>query len=271
MAQGTVTIITPVYNGLAYVETAWQSLLAQTHTQWEWLVVDNASTDAGMERLRALVCGDPRVRFLCEPLKGTGNARNAALPHIRGEVVAFLDIDDRLPAHSLSSRYQLLQDHPEWQVVDGTVRVMDVGLQETKRIWTPDFSGPVWPELLQLSDTCFFVITWMFRSEVLEDVCFSAAMTHGEDLLFCLSIGQVNYVYTPETELGYRTGHSSLMCALAGLEPGYREEVRWVSAHPDTTLEQRAFFRAKVRSVMVKSWLKRGNIWSALRCKLESW
>ena len=82
MAQGTVTIITPVYNGLAYVETAWQSLLAQTHTQWEWLVVDNASTDAGMERLRALVCGDPRVRFLCEPLKGTGNARNAALPPI---------------------------------------------------------------------------------------------------------------------------------------------------------------------------------------------
>ena len=271
MAQGTVTIITPVYNGLAYVETAWQSLLAQTHTQWEWLVVDNASTDAGMERLRALVCGDPRVRFLYEPLKGTGNARNAALPHIRGEVVAFLDIDDRLPAHSLSSRYQLLQDHPEWQVVDGTVRVMDVGLQETKRIWTPDFSGPVWPELLQLTDTCFFGITWMFRSEVLEDVCFSAAMTHCEDLLFCLSIGQVNYGYTPETVLDYRTGHSSLMCDLDGLETGYREVVRWVSAHPDTTLEQRAFFRAKVRSVMVKSWLKRGNIWSALRCKLGSW
>ncbi|MGC6532702.1 MAG: glycosyltransferase family 2 protein [Flavobacteriales bacterium] len=271
MVQGTVTIITPVYNGLAYVEAAWQSLLAQTHTQWEWLVVDNASTDAGMERLRTLVCGDPRVRFLYEPLKGSGNARNAALPHIKGEVVAFLDIDDRLPAHSLSSRYAQLQAHPEWQVVDGTVRVMDADLQETKRTWTPDFTGPVWPELLQLSDACFFGITWMFRREVLEDVRFSDTMTHCEDLLFCLSVGQVNYGYTPDAVLDYRTGQGSLMRDLDGLEAGYRKVVRWVTTHPDTTSEQRAFFRGKVRSVMVKSWLKRGNIWSALRCAMRSW
>lgn len=271
MAEGIITVITPVFNGLNYVDAAWQSLLVQTHTKWEWFVVDNASTDDGIAKLRTLVDGDSRVRFFYEPRRGTGNARNAALPHIRGEAVAFFDIDDRLPPDSLASRFAQLQSHPEWQVVDGSVRVMDAGLQETKRTWTPDFSGPVWPELLQLSDTCFFGITWMFRSEVLEDMRFSDTMTHCEDLLFCLSIGQVNYGYTPETVLDYRTGHSSLMCDLDGLESGYREVVRWVCAHPEITLEQRAFFKAKVRSVMVKSWLKRGNVWSALRCALRLW
>ena len=78
MAEGIITVITPVFNGLNYVDTAWQSLLAQTHTKWEWFVVDNASTDDGIAKLRTLVDGDSRVRFFYEPRRGTGNARACA-------------------------------------------------------------------------------------------------------------------------------------------------------------------------------------------------
>ncbi|MGB0137722.1 MAG: glycosyltransferase family 2 protein [Flavobacteriales bacterium] len=271
MAEGIITVITPVFNGLNYVDTAWQSLLAQTHTKWEWFVVDNASTDDGIAKLRTLVDGDSRVRFFYEPRRGTGNARNAALPHIRGEAVAFFDIDDRLPPDSLASRFAQLQSHPEWDVVDGAVRVMDAHLQEVKRTWAPSFTGPVWPELLQLSGTCFFGPTWMLRREAVQDVRFSDTLTHCEDLLFCLSVGQVTYGYTDTTVLDYRTGHGSLMGNLEGLEHGYREVLGWVNAHPDVTPEQRTLFTSKVRSVMVKSWLKRGNVWSALRCALRRW
>ena len=89
----SATIITPLHNGEAFVAAAIRSVLAQTFTDFEMLVVDNQSTDAGPDIVRSF--DDPRVRLLSNPdHRGPASTRNVALAASRGRYIAFLDADD---------------------------------------------------------------------------------------------------------------------------------------------------------------------------------
>jgi hypothetical protein len=105
-----VSVVIPTYQRRKYVGRAVRSVLAQRFTDWELIVVDDGSTDGTQEALRAF---QPRLRYLWQENKGASAARNAALGLARGEIVAFLDSDDRwLPDH-LETLVAMLARHPE--------------------------------------------------------------------------------------------------------------------------------------------------------------
>lgn len=88
-----VSVVIPAFNRAATIRGAIESVLAQSFTDLELLVVDDASTDATAERVRAIA--DPRVRMLANPRNmGAGAARNTGLRAARGDWVAFQDSDD---------------------------------------------------------------------------------------------------------------------------------------------------------------------------------
>ncbi|KUG23930.1 glycosyltransferase [hydrocarbon metagenome] len=88
-----LTVITPVYNGADFVERCYNNLLAQTFTDWEWVVVDDGSTDDTAKHVRMI--DDDRVRLISyTPNKGRGHARNLAVNESRGEWVVIWDVDD---------------------------------------------------------------------------------------------------------------------------------------------------------------------------------
>ncbi len=91
-----VSIITPAFNAAETVKQAIDSVSAQTYLNWELLVVDDASTDSTADIVRECASHDSRIRLITlDTNTGTpGRAKNAALPHVRGELVAFLDSDD---------------------------------------------------------------------------------------------------------------------------------------------------------------------------------
>ncbi len=91
----TVSILLPAYNARAIVERAIDSVLAQTHRDWELIVVDDASSDGTAEAIMARYAGEPRVRVLKAPSNGgPARARNQALQDARGQWVALIDADD---------------------------------------------------------------------------------------------------------------------------------------------------------------------------------
>jgi len=91
--QSMLTVITPVYNGADFVERCYNNLLAQTFTDWEWVVVDDGSTDDTAKHVRMI--DDDRVRLISyTPNKGRGHARNLAVNESRGEWVVIWDVDD---------------------------------------------------------------------------------------------------------------------------------------------------------------------------------
>jgi len=98
MKDGVVSIMMPAYNAERYIAQAIESVLAQSYTQWELVIVNDGSTDRTADI--AAQYDDPRIRNTHQANAGEAAARNTALQHMQGEFVAFLDSDDfYLPDH----------------------------------------------------------------------------------------------------------------------------------------------------------------------------
>jgi teichuronic acid biosynthesis glycosyltransferase TuaG len=93
--DGLVSVVTPAHNAEAYLATMIESVVAQTHSDWELIVVDDASTDATPEIVEAYADSDSRIRLVrLAERSGPAMARNTALDRARGRFIAFLDSDD---------------------------------------------------------------------------------------------------------------------------------------------------------------------------------
>jgi hypothetical protein len=108
-----ISVVIPVYNGEEFVADAIDSVLAQKDAAFELIVVDDGSTDATPAILARYANA---IAVHRQPNCGEGAARNAALPHLRGELVLFLDADDMLPADYLNHFAAAAHEAPEIDV-----------------------------------------------------------------------------------------------------------------------------------------------------------
>lgn len=110
MNKPTVSVIMPAYNAGAYIEEAVESVMAQTVTDWELLVLDDGSADDTCAQVEKLAEEDPRVRLLRnESNMGAANTRNRGFDLCHGRFVALLDSDDRWHPKKLETQLALLQ------------------------------------------------------------------------------------------------------------------------------------------------------------------
>jgi glycosyltransferase involved in cell wall biosynthesis len=133
----TVSVVVPFRNAQRFLTEAVASVQRQTRSDWELLLVDDGSTDAGGELAVAAARADPRIRALHRP-QGAGPsaaaARNLGIGAARGEFVAFLDADDVFEPGNLESRLDGFATHPEVRVVYGPTRWWHPGAEH--RDWT---------------------------------------------------------------------------------------------------------------------------------------
>lgn len=260
-----VSIVMPAYNAEPFIADAIRSVLAQDHTNWELVIVNDASTDGTAREIERFT--DPRIHvFHMEKNGGIGRSRNVALEHIAGSFLCTLDSDDVLPPNSISSRLELMEREPDVDFADGVVKVYDRGLNNIMRSFTPTFEGEPLAELLALKGTCFFGPSWMIRRNAAEHVVFNTDISHAEDLLFYLSIAKGHkYKAVNETVLNYRVTGTSAMSNLEGLCRSYKYIARWLQEHPNlATREQARHFSRRSRSIMFKTFLKARRPWDAL-------
>lgn len=261
-----MSIIMPAYNSGIFISEAISSVIAQEYRNWELIVVNDASTDDTRAVIESF--HDPRITVFDQTAnRGIGHSRNVALEHVKGSLLCTFDSDDILPPRSLSARVALMQRRPEVDVVDGRVLVFDRDLGKVLRTFVPSFEGEPLDELLALTGNCYFGPSWMIRWRPEEHIRFNTSVTHGEDLIFYLSLAKGrHYAAVEETILHYRVTGFSAMSKLDGLDRSYRDIVDWLSTRPDlASTVQLEHFRKRTRRIMFKTWLKAGNPWSALR------
>jgi len=125
MTAPRVSVIMPAYNRAAYLREAIDSVLAQTWTDFELIVVDDGSTD----ETPAVVAGvaDPRVRDLRRDRRGVSAAVNCGLRAARGEYVSRLDSDDVWLPEMLQTLVEVLDCRPQVGVAYARGQAMDAG------------------------------------------------------------------------------------------------------------------------------------------------
>lgn len=109
MQTVTVSVIMPAHNRETFIRDSIDSVLAQTFTDFELIVVDDGSTDTTAAIVKSYT--DPRIRLIRQPNQGVSVARNTGLEAAQGEFITFLDSDDLYYPEFLKTLYHLMQSN----------------------------------------------------------------------------------------------------------------------------------------------------------------
>lgn len=141
-ADLAISVVMPTRDRCGLLPAAISSVQAQSHPNWELLVVDDGSADATSAVLRSIE--DPRVRVLHGPGRGVSAARNVALEAAHGDVIAYLDDDNRFDPDWLKAVAITFAAHPHARVCYGARLVDDQG-----RLLAGASSGRPWVHFLK--------------------------------------------------------------------------------------------------------------------------
>ncbi len=154
--ESLVSIMMPCFNAEQTLPMAVASLRAQSHENWEAVVVDDGSSDGTWDTLHDF--GEPRLRLeRFDANRGRGAARQRCLEMARGEFLSFLDADDWLFPDKLAHQATLMRDHPALTVLSGACVITDAqaeavgltrtGLSSGQDFMTGQFTRPGPPPL----------------------------------------------------------------------------------------------------------------------------
>jgi glycosyltransferase involved in cell wall biosynthesis len=207
-AAPAISVLLPVYNGEAWIATAIESLLAQTFTRFELIVLDDGSTDATRERVRAF--RDPRIELVAGARRGLVATLNAGLARAQAPLVARQDADDLSHPRRLELQVQHLEQHPEVALVGTEGRVLDEGKRPRRRVRLPREHGSI--RWFQLFDNAFIHTSVLFRRDVVRDALGGYAdVPHCEDFELWSRVAAIHPVGNLSRPLVFRRVHGQAM------------------------------------------------------------
>ena len=141
-----VSVVIPAYNAMTYLPKTLDSVLQQTFTDFEVLIVNDGSTDSIMAWFTTV--GDDRVRLISQANQGLPGARNTGITEAQGEHIAFIDADDLWEPTKLEKQVQCLDAKPEVGLVYAWTLLIDQHGNSTGTVTAAQVEGHVWEKLL---------------------------------------------------------------------------------------------------------------------------
>jgi glycosyltransferase involved in cell wall biosynthesis len=124
-----------VYNGEPYLREAVESILAQTYSDYEFIIIDDGSTDNGVEIVRSY--RDPRIRFVQQENRGLSAGLNRGIGLSTGEYIARMDADDISEPSRLVRQVQHMDDNPSCVLVGTGTLIIDADGQPLRKLEMP--------------------------------------------------------------------------------------------------------------------------------------
>lgn len=178
-----VSVIVPVYNTEKYIHRCVDSLIHQTYSNLEIILVDDGSTDASGKICDDYGIQDTRVKVIHQQNGGQGTARNAGLDVAKGDYIAFVDSDDYVAVYM----YEMVTDIFKRKKADIVCFKLHAGTEEGFIFPEKDDSVEVTEGikfLRNLYDIKDFdsIVLKVYRKELFDDIRFSDGRTMGEDV-----------------------------------------------------------------------------------------
>lgn len=118
-----ITILMPVYNAELYLRQAVDSILNQTLTDFEFLIINDGSTDSSLEILNSYT--DSRIRIINQENVGVAKALNTGLDHAKGKYIVRMDADDISYPERVEVLYRFMLENPEYIGVGSNINWID--------------------------------------------------------------------------------------------------------------------------------------------------
>jgi len=144
-----ISVLTASYNYARYIGETIESVLAQTFTDWEMIIVDDGSSDNSLEVIQSYAEKDSRIKVFTHPdgkNHGLSATLQLGLEKARGEWIAFLESDDQFTPTSLEEKYAVVQEHPEVVLVFTDVEfVGENGYERLRDFFHDRNRSLIWP------------------------------------------------------------------------------------------------------------------------------
>lgn len=184
-----VSVVIPAYNVAPWIVETIRSVERQTFTDFECLIVDDASTDATCDLLAPWLEKDPRFRLIRkEKNEGQGAARNDGTAVARGEYIAFLDSDDVWHPEFLSRLLSLIAANEAWLAYSKFALFLDGSNIRKPLAWDNLLrTGNIWWDMLMTTE--FHLCSWLGRADIVRAAGpFDATMRAAQDRDFLLRL-----------------------------------------------------------------------------------
>lgn len=212
MPKPKVSIILPVYNAAAYIAGAISSVLCQTFTDFELIIINDGSTDNSLEIIRGFT--DNRIKVIDNgENRGLQLTLNKGLETAEAEYIARIDADDEwIDAKKLQEQVNFLDQNGDCVLIGTAASVIDGVGREIYKVFLPETDREIREKMLRANQ--FFHSSVMMRRAALEKVGFygvSDNLRHVEDYDLWLRLGRIGSLYNlPLVALRYRDISSSV-------------------------------------------------------------
>jgi glycosyltransferase involved in cell wall biosynthesis len=125
MTNPTVSVVMSVFNGEPYLHEALESILNQTFRDFEFIIINDGSTDGSATVLESYRKSDSRLRVYHQENRGVGESLNRGCGLAQGKYIARMDADDIATSGRLMRQVEFMEGHPEVDVVGGAVEFID--------------------------------------------------------------------------------------------------------------------------------------------------
>lgn len=243
-----ISVVIPAYNVEQTIIETVESVLQQTFTDFEIIVINDGSTDRTVELLQTIE--DQRLKVFSYKNGGLPVARNRGIARARSEFIAFLDADDLWTEDKLELQLKALQQNPEAGVAYSWTSFMDVNEQGKPVSFLPSpqysFTGNVYKNLL-VSDFVHSGSNTLIRRKAIDTVGeFDSTCTGCADWDYWLRLAaKWHFVVVPKYQILYRRTHGSMSSkvevmkkeALIAIEKAYQAappELQYLKTHTMT-------------------------------------
>jgi glycosyltransferase involved in cell wall biosynthesis len=174
----TASVIMPVYNVEKYLEPAIRSVLAQTFTDFELIIVDDGATDGSAAIYSSF--GDPRIRIIKQKNRGLAGARNTGIRDARGAYIGLLDSDDLWRPEKLARHIAHLEAQPDLGVSYSASEFIDEQGESLNLFMSPRLTG-IDAGYILCRNPIGNGSAPVFRAQVFEDIAFTQNTPEGAE------------------------------------------------------------------------------------------
>ncbi|MFB2969902.1 glycosyltransferase [Aerosakkonema sp. BLCC-F183] len=229
-----ISVIIPVYNGKKTIRETIESVLHQTFSDWELIVINDGSNDGTLEVIANIK--DTRLNVFSYPNAGQAASRNRGLSKAHGEFIAFLDADDVWMPDKLELQLKALQTNSQAAVAYSWTDCIDESGQFLRRGNHINLTGNVYAQML-LTDFLEHGSNPLIRRDALNQVgSFDESLPPAEDWDMWLRLAaRYQFVAVPSVQILYRVSANSASSNLGKMEAACLQVIeRAFSQAPDS-------------------------------------